>query len=73
MLCAQKRARWWSRLGGKPVVHAASPRFMSCLEAAKLLNIKFLSKAPEKIAVSENIVNHNFVSFEELITPITQY
>jgi hypothetical protein len=23
-----KRARWWDRLGGKPVGHAASPRFI---------------------------------------------
>jgi len=24
-----KKARWWNRLGGKPVGHAASPRFKS--------------------------------------------
>jgi len=23
-----KKARWWDRLGGKPVVHAASPRLI---------------------------------------------
>jgi hypothetical protein len=23
-------ARWWDRLGGRPVDHAASPRFISC-------------------------------------------
>jgi len=27
--CLQKKARWWNRLGGKPVGHAASPRFGS--------------------------------------------
>jgi hypothetical protein len=26
-----KKARWWNRLGGKPVCHTASPRFISCL------------------------------------------
>jgi len=25
-----KKARWWNRLGGKPVCHTASPRFISC-------------------------------------------
>lgn len=24
-------ARWWYRLGGRPVDHAASPRFIYCL------------------------------------------
>jgi len=26
----RKVARWWDRLGGRPVDHAASPRFVSC-------------------------------------------
>jgi hypothetical protein len=29
-----KRARWWDRLGGKPVGHAASPRFVKLPKAA---------------------------------------
>jgi len=27
-----KKARWWDRLGGRPVDHAASPRFVCCQE-----------------------------------------
>jgi hypothetical protein len=27
-----KKARWWDRLGGRPVSHTASPRFVCCQE-----------------------------------------
>jgi len=31
-LSDKKRARSWFRLGGRPAIHAASPRFVSCLK-----------------------------------------
>jgi hypothetical protein len=37
---AQKKARWWNRLGGKPVCHAASPRFVSCLMQHYIIHSK---------------------------------
>jgi len=31
----KKMARWWNRLGGRPVGHAASPRLMQLLQGAE--------------------------------------
>ncbi len=33
-----KKARWWNRLGGKPVCHTASPRLLSCLRQPNVID-----------------------------------
>ncbi|MHC4721478.1 MAG: hypothetical protein ACYS6I_02090 [Planctomycetota bacterium] len=39
-----KKARWWNRLGGKPVGHAASPRFVSCEQQHYFFDLAFRLK-----------------------------
>ncbi|MHC4104449.1 MAG: hypothetical protein ACYSR9_05870 [Planctomycetota bacterium] len=62
-----KKARWWNRLGGKPVGHAASPRFVSCQWQHYLVSS---SSLPENLTFPKEPVkqkNKNFLG--ELFLP----
>ena len=41
----RKMARWWDRLGGRPVSHAASPRFVNATQIKAALEIPELEKS----------------------------
>jgi len=43
-----KKARWWDRLGGKPVGHAASPRFNETAKSSIFLTKKSQLKKSSK-------------------------
>jgi hypothetical protein len=53
----KKEARWWGRLGGKPVFHAASPRFV--YRMMQFINsTQFFINGKQKITVSKKIVKY---------------